>query len=152
MIPTFTRLNLHNHIIRSKQNRELDTTFVFTTFPGYISKTMIQLSMTVIPKLLGQMPPNFNRSQIHKFSTTFVFTNFLEHQIIMGNFAKSPELYRKTRCRKIIINLCCKHINGRNQLHSLITHITRTPESKVFITNSFLLIPFLIYLINQGKW
>ena len=49
---------------------------------------------------------------------------------------------------KIIINLCCKHINGQNQLYYLITHITRTPESRVFITKTFLLIHFLIYLIN----
>ena len=42
---------------------------------------------------------------------------------------------------------CCKHINGQNQLYSLITHIKITPESKVLATNSFLLMPFLIYLI-----
>ena len=41
-----------------------------------------------------------------------------------------------------------KQIIGQNQLYSLITHITRTPESKVFTTNSFLLMSFLIYLIN----
>ena len=49
---------------------------------------------------------------------------------------------------RCLLYLCCKHIIGQNQLYSLITHVTRTPESKVFTINSFLLMPFLIYLIN----